>query len=94
MVTLPTQSSGNTLDLLISSKPESIIHVDQKEYFVPSCDHNMIEFKLYRIFSMNVKTLMKGNFFVEIIMVSTCFYQVLTGFMFSTLQKTSILKSY
>ena len=63
MVTLPTQSSGNTLDLLISSKPESIIHVDQKEYFVPSCDHNMIEFKLYRIFSMNVKTLMKGNFF-------------------------------
>ena len=63
MVTFPTQVSGNTLDLLITSTPQNIIYVDQKQPFALTCDHNMIEFKLHQTFSLNVKTPTKRNFY-------------------------------
>jgi len=66
MVTFPTQVSGNTLDLLITSKPENVIYVDQNEPFALTCDHNMIEFKLQRTFSTNVKTPSIRNFYRKI----------------------------
>ena len=47
MVTFPTQVSYNTLDILITSNFANIIYIDQKEPFVPTCNHDMVEFKLH-----------------------------------------------
>ena len=52
--TTSNQASGNTLYLLITSKLENIIYVNQKEPFAPTCDHNMIEFKFHQTSFMNI----------------------------------------
>ena len=54
MVTFPALVSDNTLDLLITSNL-LIITYNQEEPFSLTCDNNVINFKLYQTFSMNIK---------------------------------------
>ena len=63
VVTFPAQASANNLDFCITSKPENIISVYQKEPFGPTCNHSRIEFKLHQTFSMKVKTSSIWNFY-------------------------------
>ena len=63
MITFPTHVQGNTLDLLITSKPQNIISLNQREPFTMTCDHNMIEFKLHQAVSKCKKTAQKRNFY-------------------------------
>ena len=43
LVTLPTHTSGHTLDFIISSKPENITNIDILHPFTDTCDHNIIK---------------------------------------------------
>ena len=46
LISFPTHTHGNTLDLLITSKPQNILKLKCREPFSDTCDHNMISFTI------------------------------------------------
>ena len=67
MVNFSTKVSCNSLDLLITSKPENIIEVYQAESLAPTYDNNRIEFMLYQTFFMKLQAY--RTYTVQIIIV-------------------------
>ena len=62
LVTSPTHNSGNILDLVITSKPQSVSSLELLEPFTSSCDHNMIALTITTTPITKTKRKPKRNF--------------------------------
>ena len=63
LITFPTHDLGNTLDLFITSNPQTVTSVKSLEPLTSSCDHNMIEVNLNLHSRRTVSTSKKPNFY-------------------------------